>query len=109
MTKQLTQEQLSALEKYERFFDQAIGARYCSYPGQGGIDEMLSIWNALTGEGRTIRGGCSTCIFHLVVDLATIYYAQKKAVEASKDAEGKTTQPKAKSGSTGKKTSKKGV
>lgn len=108
MTKQLTQEQLSALEKYERFFDQAIGARYCSYPGQGGVDEMLSIWNELTGEGRHIRGGCSTCIFHLVMDLGTIYYAQKKAVEAPKDAKGKTTHPKGKSGSTGKRGGKKG-
>ena len=109
MTKQLTQEQLSALEKYERFFDQAIGARYCSYPGQGGINEMLGIWNELTGENRIIRGGCSTCIFHLVMDLGVLYFAQKKAVEASKAKGGKTTQPKAKSGSTGKGKGKKGV
>ena len=102
MTKQLTKEQLSALEKFERFFNQAIGARYCSYPGSAGVEEMLSIWNEVTGEERRIRGGCSVCIFHLVSDLGTLYFAQKEAVEAESVAEGKTTKPNAKSGSTAK-------
>ena len=84
MTKQLNKEQLHSLEKYERFFNQAVGARYCSYPGQAGVDEMLGIWNEVTGEGRKIRPGCSTCIFHLVMDLGTIYLAQK--AEADKAA-----------------------
>lgn len=83
MTKQLNKEQLHTLEKYERYFAQAVGARYCSYPGQAGVTEMLGIWNEVTGEGRKIRQGCSTCIFHLVVDLGTLYLAQK--AEASKE------------------------
>lgn len=83
MTKQLNKEQLHTLEKYERYFAQAVGARYCSYPGQAGVTEMLGIWNEVTGEGRKIRQGCSTCIFHLVVDLGTLYLAQK--AEAAKE------------------------
>lgn len=83
MTKQLNKEQLHTLEKYERYFAQAVGARYCSYPGQAGVTEMLGIWNEVTGEGRKIRQGCSTCIFHLVVDLGTLYLAQK--AEATKE------------------------
>ena len=102
MTKQLNKEQLAVLEKYERFFNQAVGARYCSYPGQAGVTEMLSIWNEVTKENRTIRQGCSTCIFHLVVDLGTLYLAQKaemqkeaeKAAEEANQAEGKTTEEK---------------
>ena len=91
MTKQLNKEQLAVLEKYERFFNQAVGARYCSYPGQAGVTEMLSIWNEVTKENRTIRQGCSTCIFHLVVDLGTLYLAQKAEMqkEAEKAAEAK--------------------
>lgn len=84
MTKQLNKEQLHTLEKYERYFAQAVGARYCSYPGQAGVTEMLGIWNEVTGEGRKIRQGCSTCIFHLVVDLGTIYLAQKAEAEKEK-------------------------
>lgn len=91
MTKQLNKEQLHTLEKYERYFAQAVGARYCSYPGQAGVTEMLGIWNEVTGEGRKIRQGCSTCIFHLVVDLGTLYLAQKAEMqkEAEKAAEAK--------------------
>ncbi len=91
MTKQMNKEQFHTLEKYERFFSQAVGARYCSYPGQAGVAEMLGIWNEVTGEGRKIRQGCSTCIFHLVVDLGTLYLAQKAEMqkEAEKAAEAK--------------------
>lgn len=91
MTKQLNKEQFHTLEKYERFFNQAVGARYCSYPGVAGVSEMLGIWNEVTGEGRKIRQGCSTCIFHLVVDLGTLYLAQKAEMqkEAEKAAEAK--------------------
>lgn len=84
MTKQLNKEQFHTLEKYERFFNQAVGARYCSYPGVAGVSEMLGIWNEVTGEGRKIRQGCSTCIFHLVVDLGTLYLAQKAEEEKEK-------------------------
>ena len=94
MTKQLNKEQLAVLEKYERFFNQAVGARYCSYPGQAGVTEMLSIWNEVTKENRTIRQDCSTCIFHLVVDLGTLYLAQK--AEMQKEAEKKALEKAAK-------------
>ena len=87
MTKQLTSEQLAALEQYERYFHQAVDARYCSYPGLAAIDHMLRVWNDLTGQSRKVSGGCPDCIFHLVSDLGTVYFAQKAAHDAVLKAE----------------------
>lgn len=87
MTKQLTSEQLAALAQYERYFHQAVDARYCSYPGLAAIDHMLRVWNDLTGQSRKVSGGCPDCIFHLVSDLGTVYFAQKAAHDAVLKAE----------------------
>lgn len=87
MTKQLTSEQLAALGQYERYFHQAVDARYCSYPGLAAIDHMLRVWNDLTGQSRKVSGGCPDCIFHLVSDLGTVYFAQKAAQDAALKAE----------------------
>jgi len=35
------------------------------------------VWNDLTGQSRKVSGGCPDCIFHLVSDLGTVYFAQK--------------------------------
>lgn len=69
--------QLRKLEAYERYFDTAIRAGYCSYPGQDAIDKMLAVWAELTGQAYAFRAGCSTCIFNLVRDLGTLYRAQR--------------------------------
>lgn len=106
MTKQLTSEQLAALGQYERYFHQAVDARYCSYPGLAAIDHMLRVWNDLTGQSRKVSGGCPDCIFHLVSDLGTVYFAQKAAQEAAKAAEGVTDQPKRKKAAAAKETGK---
>lgn len=90
----LTKEHIATLAKYEKYFNQAVGARWCSHPGMAAIDEMLSIWNEVTKEGRRINHGCSTCLLHLVFDLGTLYFAQKGAQDEPKVPEGKTTQPK---------------
>lgn len=106
MTKQLTKEQLAVLVQYERLFRQAIDARYCSYPGTEGVNKMLEIWNDVTGEGRRMRPGCSTCIFHLVQDLGTLYFAQKPIIEAKKAPAQEKPQPKPKTTAKPKETGK---
>lgn len=92
-----TDNQMEELAKYERFFRQAQDARFCSWPGRDGLDQMLAIWNAATGEGRRIMPGCGECLFHLVYDVSTLYYAQKTAQEAAKAAEAPAAPKKAKS------------
>lgn len=81
MTKQLSGEQLDALAKYDRYFHQAVEARYCSYPGAAAIDEMLRIWNDLTGQSRRVCRSCPDNMFRLVADLGTVYFAQKERAE----------------------------
>lgn len=106
MTKQLTPEQFAALSKYERFFKQAVEARYCSWPGEEGVNEMLRIWNEVTGEGRKRVHGCSTCTFLLVLDVANLYNAQKAAAEAAKASEQSNTPAEPKKPVQPKKTTK---
>lgn len=96
MEAKLTQEQLEALAPYERNFEQAVKAAWCSYPGQAGIDTMLDIWRSLTGIGYPYQPGCPNCLLNLVRDIGTIYFAQKPAQEDGNTAEGKTTRPNAK-------------
>ena len=123
MEAKLTQEQLEALAPYERNFEQAVKAAWCSYPGQAGIDTMLDVWRSLTGIGYPYQPGCPNCLLNLVRDIGTIYFAQKDSVQAEQaeirimpdvgdykpgkmvqkpaqedgnTAEGKTTQPNAK-------------
>lgn len=81
MTKQLTGEQLGELAQFERFFHQAVEARYCSYPGAAAVDKILSIWNDMTGQARRVCAGCPEAIFHLITDMGTVYFAQKDAAE----------------------------
>lgn len=85
-TKQFTPEQMAQLAAFERYFDQAINARFCSYPGRHNIDTMLALWNEATDSKRTLRMGCGDCLFHLVADLGTLYYAQRSLETASKAA-----------------------
>lgn len=79
----LTKEQLAALAPYERFFKQATEARYCSFPGDAGINLMKEAWKAVTGKERPVQRGCSRCLFNLVEDIAAIYYAEKAEAEAA--------------------------
>ena len=78
--KQLTAEQIKALQPYERYFKQATEAAWCSYPGQAAIDKMRDIWLDLTGTKYPYQPGCSNCLLNLVRDLGHIYLAQKDAV-----------------------------
>ena len=110
----LTKEQLAALAPYERFFKQAIEARYCSFPGEVGIDLMKETWKAVTGQERHVQRGCSRCLFNLVEDIAAIYFADKaeaeaaeKAAEEKKPAETSKPSPAKKNAPKAKKSAKK--
>lgn len=78
----LTAEQVLELQPYERNFEQATKAAWCSYPGQAGIAKMCDIWESLTGSKYPYQPGCSNCLLNLVRDLGTIYFAQKDSVLA---------------------------
>jgi hypothetical protein len=78
MTKTLTPEQLERLSGYERYFDQATTAAWCSYPGQAAIAVMLDTWKELTGSPYPYKAGCPNCLLNLVRDLGHVYKAAKK-------------------------------
>lgn len=87
MTKQLTGEQLAELAQYDRYFHQAVDARYCSYPGAAAIDNILRIWNALTGQHRKVCRSCPENMFRLIADMGAVYFAQKAAHDTALKAE----------------------
>ena len=82
----LTKEQLKALAPYERYFKQATLSRSCSYPGAAAVEKMRAIWQDLTGTTQKFNTGCSVCIFNLVFDLGTLYFAQVAAQKAQNTA-----------------------
>lgn len=95
-TPKLTSEQMRALAPYERFFRQAVKAAYCSPIGTQPLLVMCGIWDALCGSPQRVNTSCNRCVFNLVLDLGTIYLAQKPAESA-------TGAPKASKTTTGKK------
>lgn len=121
MSKQLSEKQLNNLEPLERYFGTAIRSGYCSYPGEANIELMRSTWAELTNQVYPFRAGCATCIFNLIRDLGTLYFAarpernvapeqtrvynaQKPGKSASSSKTNKTTQPKGKPGKSAKQT-----
>ena len=84
--RQLTADQIRALAPYERNFEQATKAAYCSYPGQAAIETMCDIWQSITGTKYPYQPGCAHCLLNLVRDLGTIYFAQKDSVLAAEAA-----------------------
>ena len=99
MTKTLTPEQLERLSGYERYFDQATAAAWCSYPGQAAIAVMLDTWKELTGSPYPYKAGCPNCLLNLVRDLGHVYNTAKKVAETTAEREtparpGKTTAAK---------------
>lgn len=92
MTKTLTPEQLERLSGYERYFDQATTAAWCSYPGQAAIAVMLDTWKELTGSPYPYKAGCPNCLLNLVRDLGHVYNA---AVKVSQTAVKRETPAKA--------------
>lgn len=80
----LTAQQMKELAPYERNFEQATQAAYCSYPGQAGIDKMLDIWQSITGSKYPYQPGCANCLLNLVRDMGTLYMVQKAEEDRKK-------------------------
>lgn len=100
MKKELNLAQLNRLRPYVSYFRIAIRSGYCSYPGPKAVDTMREIWLELTGSNYPMNPSCSTCIFNLIRDMGTLYFAkwpkEKEEKPAEKAAEVKTepeTQP----------------
>lgn len=87
MKSNLTKEQIEALAPYEVMFRTAVNASWCSYPGQAGIDKMLSIWNSITGSPYPYKRGCGNCLLNLVRDMGNLYFAAKAAETPAEPAE----------------------
>lgn len=104
MTKTLTPEQLERLSGYERYFDQATAAAWCSYPGQAAIAVMLDTWRELTGSPYPYKAGCPNCLLNLVRDLGHVY---KAAAKVSQTAAERETPAKPSKTTTAKRTAKK--
>lgn len=107
-SKTLTPDQLKELAPCERFFDQVLAIRQCSYPGRQNIDTMLRVWKEHTGKERIMQRGCSECLLNLVKDMAQLYRAAKEAqAEASQAPAPALSEPKTTKKTTPKKTAKK--
>lgn len=87
MTKTLTPEQLERLSGYERYFDQATTAAWCSYPGQAAIAVMLDTWKELTGSPYPYKAGCPNCLLNLVRDLGHVYKTAVKVAQTAVERE----------------------
>lgn len=73
----LNEEEMTFLATIEPKLKTAVEARWISHLPDAAVDNMLSIWESLTGTKRNFRKGCGTCILHLAIDLGTLYFAQK--------------------------------
>ena len=74
----LTSEQLKSLEPYEQHFKTAIVSRYAKYPGAVGIKLIHEIYSSIEKTAPALNTSCSICIFRLLVDMGTIYFADKE-------------------------------
>lgn len=71
----LTDEQVSLLAPYEARFAQVLVSGNCPFPGQSAIERMKAVWETQTGSTLPMRPGCSVCLFNLLKDLGTLYFA----------------------------------
>ena len=77
----LTSEQLKSLEPYEKHFKTAIVSRYAKYPGATGIKLIHEVYSSIEKTAPALNTSCSICIFRLLVDMGTIYFADKEEAE----------------------------
>ena len=77
MSKELNLAQLNRLKPYVEYFRIAIRSGYCSYPGPKAVNTMRDIWVELTGNTYPMNPSCSTCIFNLIRDMGTMYFAKR--------------------------------
>ena len=90
----LTEDQLKALEPYEKHFTTAIRSRYARYPGENGVKTIHSIYTAVTKQSIRLNASCSSCVFRLLVDCGTLYFKDKEELETSQENKPKRTRKK---------------
>lgn len=89
-----TENQIKALEPYEKHFTTAIRSRYARYPGANGVKTIHSVFSEATKTDTKLNASCSSCIFRLLVDCGTIYFKDKQEMEQKKEARPKKTRKK---------------
>lgn len=77
----LTQEQIKELEPFEHHFTTAIRSRYARYPGQMALQKIHAIYSSVVPTAPKLNTSCSQCVFRLILDTATIYFADKEEME----------------------------
>lgn len=75
-------EQMKALQPYEKHFDTAIRAAWTLYPGLEALQTMHKLYNEVTGQTFKLNASCGTCVLNLVRDCGTLYYESKKNIVA---------------------------
>ena len=69
-------EQFAALAKYEGYFEKAVKAAWCPYPGHAALEEVHAILRDV-GDRRRLNTSCSTCTLNLMRDAGRLYFKDK--------------------------------
>jgi len=69
-------EQFNALAKYEGYFEKAVHASWCPYPGHAALEEVHAILKA-TGDQRRLNTSCGVCTLNLMRDAGRMYFKDK--------------------------------
>lgn len=78
-------EQFAALAKYEGYFEKAVKAAWCPYPGHKALEEVHAILKD-TGDRRRLNTSCGVCTLNLMRDAGRLYFADKQArIDAEND------------------------
>lgn len=82
-----TQEQMTTLSSFEKYFTTAIKSSWCSYPGHAAIITMKDIMTTI-GYKVPVRESCGRCLLDFIKDVGKIYFRDKEEMIAkANDAE----------------------
>ena len=72
-------EQYAALAKYEAYFNDAVHASWCRYPGHDALVEIHTILREATTDRRRLNASCGTCNLNLIRDTGKLWLKDRKA------------------------------
>ena len=78
-----TKEQRERLAPYADNFRTAVQARWSRPLPASGIETIVSVYNAATGQRRHLTSGCGTCALKLLIDAGRLYFADLDALASA--------------------------
>jgi len=66
-----------ALAPFEKYFETAVGADWCPYPGRDALALMHDALDTATGTKTRQDYTCGPCLLRLVKRVGRMYYADK--------------------------------